>query len=159
MIHLPNYANALRCIAQVLQSNDVDIFQLSSGGDGLLVEYLDPNPPYLNILKLEFSPARIEILNREGESKRRHTKSMFRFDSVSETLRAAGRYLDSKRAELLRLKNSSDEGAELELEYRTRDGKLHSEILGTSSLREISVSMYKRRIRISNPVTLLTRQA
>ena len=159
MIHVPNYANALRCIAQVLQSYSVDIFQLSTDGDGFLVEYLDPNPPYRDILKLEFSAPRIEVLDRDGETKRRHTKSDFRFDSFPETLRAAGRYVDSKRAQLRGLKNSSAECGELEIEYQTRAGELRSEILDTSSLREIGVSMYKRRSRILNPVTLLTPRA
>jgi hypothetical protein len=160
MIYVPNYANALRCIAQALQSYGVDIFQLSADGDGFLVEYLDPDPPYRDILKLEFSASRIEVLDRDGETKRRrHTKSDFRFDSFPETLRAAGRYVDSKRAQLRGLKSSSAECSELEIEYQTRAGELRSEILDTSSLREIGVSMYKRRSRISNPVTLLTPRA
>jgi hypothetical protein len=160
MIYVPNYANALRCIAQALQSYGVDIFQLSADGDGFLVEYLDPNPPYRDILKLEFSASRIEVLDRDGETKRRrHIKSDFRFDSFPETLRAAGRYVDSKRAQLRGLKSSSAECSELEIEYQTRAGELRSEILDTSSLREIGVSMYKRRSRISNPVTLLTPRA
>jgi hypothetical protein len=158
MIYVPNYAQALRCIAQALQSYEIDTFQLSAEGDGFLVEYLDPSPPHLNILKLEFSAARIEILDREGKSKRRNTKSDFRFDSFPEMLRAAGRYMDSKRAELRRVKNCSAESGEVELEYQTREGELKSEILDTSSLREIGVTMYKRRNRLSNPVTFLTRR-
>jgi hypothetical protein len=158
MIHVPNYANALRCIAQTLQTYGVDIFQVSAGADGFVVEYLDPNAPYRDILKLEISTARIEILDREGESKRRNSKSEFRFDSFPETLRAAGRYVDSQRAELRRLKNCVEDG-ELEIEYQTRQGELRSETLDITCLREIGVAMYKRRNRISNPISFLTRRA
>ena len=159
MIHVPIYAVALRCIAQSLQSCNVDIFQLSTIGEGFVVEYLDPKPPYRNILRREFSAASIEILDREGQAKRRGGKSEFRFDSFPETLRAVGRYVDSKRVSLRRLKDCSIELDQLALEYQTRDGSLQSEILDIRSIREIGISMYKQRSRIANPVTLITRRA
>jgi hypothetical protein len=159
MMHVPIYANALRCIAQALQSDSIDIFQLSAVGEGYVVEYLDPNPPYLNILRLEFSAARIEILDREGRAKRRDSKSDFRFDSLPESLRAVGRYVDSRRVLLRRLRNGSAELDQVVLEYQTRDGSLQSEILDTRSIREIGIAMYKRRTRIADPITLITRRA
>ena len=143
MIHAPNYANSLRCIAQHLQTYGVDIFQLSTDRDVFLVEYLDPQPPYLKILNSELSAAQIEILSRHGESKRRYSKSEFRFDSFPEILRAAGRYVDTKRAELRRIKNCSAESGQVELEYQTRAGELRSEILDTSVLRDRRLDVQK----------------
>ena len=160
MFYLPNYASALRCIGQALQSHNVDVFELIADADGFLVNCGDPNPPHTNILKLEFSPDRIEILDREGQSLRHQTKSAFRFDNLPEILRAAGKYVDGKRGELRRLNNccSSFEAGDIELEYQTRSGEMRSETLAMNAIRDIAVNMYKQRRRISNPIDMLTRR-
>jgi hypothetical protein len=155
MFYLPNYAGALRCIGQALESRNIEVFELIADTDEFVVECGDPNPPHTAILKLHYSPDRITILDREGQAKRRRAKSEFRFDSLPEILRAAGRYIDSRRGRLRRLNNCVSEG-EVELEYQIRSGEIRSEKLKLALIREIAVNMYKRRSRISNPVEILT---
>ena len=159
MIFLPNYASVLRCIGQALESRNIDIFELTTEADEFLARYGDPTPPYTGILEIRFSAQRIEILDREGRARRRQTKSAVRFDSLPEILRAAGRHVDSKRAQLGRLNNCClSEAGEVELDYQTRGGKVQSETLPMSLIRETAVDMYKRRSRISNPIDIVTRR-
>jgi len=80
-----------------------------------------------------------------------------RFDSLPEILRAAGNYVDSQGGQIRMLTNSSTLEASIEVEYQTRSG-IKSETLATSLIRDIAVTMFKRRTRISNPIDLLTRR-
>ena len=158
MFYFPNYAGALRCIGQSLESRNIDVFELIADADDFVVQCADPNPPYTKLLKLHYSLDAITILDREGQAKRRRVKSEFRFDSLPETLRAAGKYIDGKRAQLRRLNNCVSEG-EIELEYQIRSGEIRFEKLNLSLIREIGVNMYKRRSRISNPIEILTHRS
>jgi len=161
MFYSSNYSSALRCIGQALESHNIDVFELIiTEADELVVECGDPNPPYTGFLKLQFSTDSIKIIDRENQARRRQTKSELRFDSLPEILRATGKYLDSKRAELRRLSNCcpSDAG-DVELEYQTRAGDVQSETLDMSLIREVAVNMYKRRNSISNPISTITRRS
>jgi len=159
MLYLPNYASALRCIGQAMQSRNVDVFELIADADGFIVQCGDPNPPHTGFFKLQFSLDSIKILDRQDQAQRRRTKSELRFDSLPEILRAIGKCVDSKRAQLRRLNNCcSSEAGDIELEYQTRAGGLQSETLVMSLIRETAVDMYKRRSRISNPINPLTRR-
>ncbi len=159
MLYLPNYAGALRCIGQVLQNQNIELFELKTHANEFRVQGGDPNPPYTALIELHFSLDSIKILDREGQARRCQSKSEFRFDSLPEILRAVGEYIDNKRGHLRRLNNcgSSDQG-DVELEYETRAGDIRSETLALSFIREAAVHMYKRRSRLSNPISMLTRE-
>ena len=160
MVYRPTYASALRCIGQSLESHNIDLFELViTEADEFIVECGDPNPPYTGVLKLQFSTDSIKIIDRENQARRRQTKSELRFDSLPEILRATGKYVDSKRAELRRLSNCCpSEAGDVELEYQTRAGDVQSETLDMSLIREVAVNMYKRRNNISNPINTITRR-
>jgi hypothetical protein len=159
MLYLPNYAVDLRCIGQVLQSQNIEVFELTCDDNDFRVQGANPNPPDTGLVELRFSLDDIKILDREGQARRRQSKSEFRFDSLSEILRAVGKYIDDKRgAQLRRLNNCcvSDQD-EVEIEYQTRAGEARSETLSMSAIREIAVNMYKKRSRLSNPIGMVTR--
>jgi hypothetical protein len=158
MLYLPNYAVALRCIGQALQNQNIEVFDLRTDNDEFRVYGGDPTPPYTGLIELHFSPDSIKILDRQGQARRRKSKAEFRFDSVPEVLRAVGEYIDSKRGLLRRLNNCclSDQG-DVEVEYETRAGDVRSEPLAMSFIREAAVDMYKRRTRLSNPISMFTR--
>ena len=158
MFYIPNYASALRCIGQALERQNIDIFELITDGDGFVVRCADPKPPYTGILRLHYSADSITVLDRQGQAQRRRTKSQFRFDSLPQILRATGRYVDTKRVQLLRLNNGWVSAGEVEIEYQIRSGEARSEILLMDLIREIAVNMYKERSRISNPIDILTRR-
>lgn len=158
MLYLPNYAGALRCIGQALETRNIAVFELTVVADEFVVRCGDPNPPYTGILTLHYSPQRITILDREGQARRRQMKPYFRFDRLPEILRAAGRYVDSKRGEIRMLTNCSAAEAGIEVEYQTRAG-VKSEMLSTATIRDIAVHMFKRRTQISNPIDMLSRRS
>jgi hypothetical protein len=159
MLYVPNYAVALRCIGQALQSQNIEVFELKCDANDFLVQGANPSPPYTGFIELRFSLDDIKVLDREGQAGRRRSKSEFRFDSLSEILRAVGKYVDNKRAaRLCRLNNccSSDQG-EIEIEYQTRAGDVQLETLPMSVIRETGVAMYKKRTRLPNPIGMVTR--
>jgi hypothetical protein len=158
MLYLPNYARALRCIGQALQTQNIEVFELKTAANEFRVQCEDPNPPYTALIEFTFSPDNITILDREGQLRRRQTSSEFRFDSLPEVLRAVGEYIDRKRVHLRRLNNCclSDQD-EIEIEYQTRAGDIRAETLSVSAIRETAVDMYKRRTRLSNPIGMITR--
>jgi hypothetical protein len=162
MLNLPNYARALRCIGQELQTLEIEVFELKTFAGEYRLTAGDPHPPYSGLIALSFSPQRIEMLDREGQARRGRSSAEVRFDAVPEMLRALGEYLDSRRMQLRRVDNSAASAAAdapaLTLEYQNRAGEVETEDLATSFLRDASVRMYKRRTRISNPIDILTRK-
>jgi hypothetical protein len=159
MLYLPNYAVALRCIGQALQIQNIEVFELKCDANDFLVQGANPIPPYTGLIELRFSIDDIKILDRERQAERRQSKSEFRFDSLSEILRAVGKYVDNKSAaRLCRLNNccSSDQG-EVEIEYQTRAGDVRLETLSMSVIRETGVDMYKKRTGLPNPLRMVTR--
>lgn len=161
MRYLPNYAGALRCIGQALQSQGIEAFELITHSDEFRLQCGDPNPPYLALFKLRFLTEEIIILDRAGQSRRGQSNRDFRFDSLPELLRAVGDYVDIKQGYLRRFDNSQSpnlEDSTVEVEYETRAGEIRSENLTIGFLRESAVHMYKRRTRLSNRINLVTRQ-
>ena len=161
MLYLPNYAGALRCIGQALQTHEIEVFDLQSQDDAFRLLAGDPNPPYTALIELRFSGDNIKILDREGQARRGQSAADVRFDSVSEILRAVGEYIDNRRGHLRRVNNSCPSIADqpvVEIEYQTRTGDIRTENLPRNVIHEASVRMYKRRTRISNPISILTRQ-
>lgn len=160
MIRLPNYASALRCIGQALEQRGIDVFELvvTEAGE-FSVAYGDPDPPHTRVFKIQFSPDNIKVLDREGQARRCATKSELRLDSLPEMLRAAGSYVDGKRAQLRRLNNCAlSEAADLELEYQGRGGAAQRETLAKDVIREIRVKMYRERSDLSNPINFVARR-
>jgi hypothetical protein len=159
MLYHPNYAGTLRCIGQALQNHNIEVFELKSDANQFRVQGADPNPPYTGLIKLNFSIDDIKILDREGQARRRRSKSEFRFDSLPEILRAVGKYVDNKRAARLRWVNScclSDQD-KIEIEYQDRAEDIRAETLSMSAIRETAVDMYKKRTRLPNPIGMVTR--
>ena len=159
MLYLPHYAVALRCIGQALQSQNIEVFELQCDANDFRVQGANPDQSDTGLIELSFKLDDIKILDREGQGRRRRSKSEFRFDSLSEILRAVGKYLDDKHGSQLRRLNNcclSDQD-EVEIDYHTRSGDVRSETLSMSAIREIAVNMYKKRTRLSNPVGMVTR--
>ena len=163
MLYLPNYASALRCIGQALQKREIEVFDLRGYPDEFRLLAGDPQPPYTALIELSFSSENIEMLDREGQARRGESPADVRFDSVSEILRAVGEYMDRKRGEPLRRINNSNFPIAglpvIEIEYQTRAGEVRTEKLTMNIIRDASVTMYKRRARLSNPISILTGRA
>ena len=109
---------------------------------------------------MRFSIDELQILDRDGQARRGQLNAEIRFDSVSEMLRAIGGYINNKRAYLRRVTNccaAVSNHPVVEIEYETRAG-VQTESLPVSFIREASVNMYKKRIRIAKPASIFVRQ-
>jgi len=158
MLYHLNYAVALRCIGQLLQQQDIEIFEIKTDGSEFHLECGDPNPPYTEIIRLDYSIDKIKILDRQAQIRRGGSRPEVRFDSIPEMLRAIGEYVDAKRSHLRRLDGAClAHRPDLQLEYQTRAGEIVSETLALDWVHETAVRMYKKRARIANPVSMLTR--
>ena len=158
MLYVTNYAVTLRCLGQALQRQNIEVYEIKPRAGEFRLECGDPNPPYTGIIQMEYSADAIKIFDREAQALRGQSRTEFRFDSMSEMLRAIGQYIDSKRARLRRLSSTCfSDPPDLELEYETRTGEIVSENLAMSLIHETAVRMYKRRTRISNPISMVTR--
>jgi len=159
MFYLPNYAGAFRCIGQQLQRQKIEVFELKSHANEFRLQCGDPNPPYTGVTRMSLSKEQIQMIDREGRSRRGQASPEIRFDGIPEILRAVGEYLDRKGGALRTLNNSpSSSDAAFEIEYQTRAGQIQSESLTMTFIREACVRMYQRRSALSEPVNLLTRK-
>lgn len=159
MLYHSKYAVALRCVGQVLQQNNIEVFELTSEPNEFYVQGGAPEPPFTSLIQISFSLARIAVLDREGRAKRGQSDGTVRFDSLAEVLRSVGEYVDQKLGNLRRINNcDSTWDASLEIEYVTRGGHIQLEKLPISFLRETSVRMYKRRMESIEPVSILRRR-
>lgn len=143
-----NSASALRCIGQTLQHLEIEAFELKRYFRDFRLLAGDPNPPYTALIELNFSPERIEALEREGQGRRGQSNLNLSFDSLPEMLRAIGEYIDNKQGRLRRIDNSCSSTPNnpiMTIEYETRTGDLQTENLTMSSLHDASVRMYRRR--------------
>ena len=157
MVYLLPYAVALRCIGQVLQQQNIEIFEIKTDGSEFQLECGDPNPPYTEIIRLDYTIDKIRILDRQAQTRRGGSRPEVRFDSVPEMLRTIGEYIDAKRAHLRRLDGAClAHRPDLEVEYQTRAGEIVSETLALGWVHETADRMYKKCSRIANPVSMLT---
>jgi len=92
-------------------------------------------------VQLNYSSSDIERLEQEGQSRRRNPHGMPETNSPSQVLRAAGAYLDRKRAKLQEL--SKLDGI-IKVRYDTALGST-SEELTVSYLYDMAVRLYMRR--------------
>ena len=125
-------------------SQNIEVFELKCDANDFRVQGANPDLPDTGLIELRFKPDDIKILDREGqERRRRQSKAEFRLDSLSEILRAVGKYVDGKHGSQLRRLNNcclSDQD-EVEIEYQTRAGDVQPETLSMSAIREIAVNM------------------
>jgi hypothetical protein len=92
-------------------------------------------------VQLNYGPSDIERLEQQGQSRRRNSHAMPDTYSPSQVLRAAGAYLDRKRAKLQEL--SKLDGI-IKVRYDTALGSTTEE-LTVSYLYDMAVRLYMRR--------------
>ena len=153
MASIDSHARELRTLGQQLDKLGIDIFELRHLGGDYVVDCADPNPPFTDLIHLQFSAIELESLELAAARARTRRFTQVNFQSMAETLRATGRYVDRLNAKLLNITvpdNVSD-GILFKIEYRSRDGRYHSEEIRANDLAELAIRMYKERVRIHNP--------
>jgi hypothetical protein len=161
---LPSNARALRALGQAAEAAKLETFELEKVGSDYVLRgkpspvdtelppvqsgWLPwkkspspvspgPAPPH----ELRYTPDDIRRLDAEGRSRRSGRQAMPDAYAPSQILRAAGAYLDRKRAKLLRLSRREHT---LELRYETAAGTAEED-LPVSYLYDLTIRLYKNR--------------
>ena len=168
-MQITTYAQTLRALGQALEAARCENFNLRPVGENYyirgerLVEVLPPpQAPHPNFwqklktngvpeaaqpqvlrtpMELAYTAGDIDQIEQEGQAQRRDPHGMPDAYSPSQVLRAAGAYLDRKRAKLQEL---SRKNGSIKLRYETSFGATTEE-LTVSYLYDLAVRMYLRR--------------
>ncbi|MGE5061559.1 MAG: hypothetical protein ACM3N3_20120 [Betaproteobacteria bacterium] len=147
MSSLETTSKTLRVIGQVLEKNGIDLFELRYNGDEYRLLCGDPEPPHLRLVEMSYFHEEIGALDAAAKNQRKERFTLVNFESLPEILRVAGRRVDEQRGRLVRIGNSDGSISvdAIRLDYRTRDGRLHSEEIALSSACDLALRMYKER--------------
>ena len=152
MAPIYSYARELRTIGQQLDKQGIDIFDLRYVDGDYLLECADPNPPFTDLIHLRYSDFELKSLELAAAQARSAGFTQVNFQSMAESLRATGRYVERLNAKLLRI-SAPDVGLEgilFKIEYQSRDGRHCFEDIRNNDLAELAIRMYKERARISS---------
>lgn len=154
MVTRYKHARELRTIGQQLDKQSIDIFELRYEEGDYILEYPDPNPPFIDIIVCRYSAFEVSSLELTAAQARSAGFNFVNFESMAEILRAIGRKLEKLDAKLQRLAilDSKSGGTRYKVEYETRDGRYHAEEVATDEITDVARRMYKERARIrGNP--------
>jgi hypothetical protein len=143
----PNYATALRCIAQHLELRGLKTFDIRSEGTGYIALCGYQDPPSATPVTVQFSPADIEELDRSGEENRGKSLPAKEFLNQIQILRTIGGYLDKNEARLIRISNNDSPGTDslFRVEYQSRTGEHVIDDRAGAAIYDMCVVMYKQR--------------
>jgi hypothetical protein len=165
------YALLLRPVGQLLEALRIESFSLSVENEDLVVRDKTPGRKQITprerallaewqvthtrpqdkegalklasgILEWRMTPADIDRLEREGQSRRRNPNLTPDIHSVSQMLRVVGALVDHKNGRLLQL---TKEDQRLTFEYELLNGKKVAEELGVPALYDLWVRIYRRQ--------------
>lgn len=156
MVGRYSYSRALRIIGQELEKRGIDIFELRHDGAEYLLQCGDPTPPYLGLVQLRYSVNELKSLDLAAAANRRSGFKLVDFDGLAEILRALGRHVEKKEAELRAIStlDSLNDGNKFRLEYEVRGGRVHVEELYEASVAAQAEHMYHERARIAGDRTV-----
>jgi hypothetical protein len=145
-----SYSRALRLIGQELDKRGIDIFELRHDGEEYLLQCGDPTPPYLALIQLRYSVNELKSLDHAAATKRSSGFKLVDFNGLAEILRALGRHVEKKEAELRGVStlDSIGDGKKFRLEYEVLGGRVHVEELYETSIAAKAEQMYHERARI-----------
>jgi len=186
-VHIPGFARQLRALGQALEKFSFSAFdlELNSGiylvrGRAISTENVNfsfvhfvrellrgtSSRPTLSCsdgqVDLRFSPQEIEGFDVRGRVRRRDASKMPDPYSISQILRGAGSYLDSRN--VLSLNGISLKGKWVTVNYQTTDGRLEQSQQDLEYFYDYWVKMYLRRSNRtklpppSDPTVLVTWQ-
>jgi hypothetical protein len=177
MAHIPQYAQLLRPIGQMLEGLGVESFNLEVEGDDFVVrgqrreiapttpevrtfrilwevirgKHPDPQPtaaPSSGVVELRYTAEDIAQMERAGREKRSASSGTPEAHALSQILRAMGDFVDQKQGRLLAVKK---ENQTLTIEYESALKRKISEELTVSALYDHWVRMYLKRSQRTEP--------
>jgi len=151
MAPIYSHARELRTIGQQLDKKGIDIFDLRYQDGDYFLECADPNPPFTDLIQLQYSALDLQSLELAAAQARSTGFTQVNFQSMAELLRATGRYVERLSAKLLRITapDGALDGVQFRIEYQSRDGRHCAEDIRNNDLSELTIRMYKERARIN----------
>ncbi|MGH7797112.1 MAG: hypothetical protein ACREQ2_19795 [Candidatus Binatia bacterium] len=152
-----SYDQQLRTIGQSLEAQRINVFELSSQGDGYVIKgEPDKETSLLAMLRnwqrrmrseganssLTFTSYDIDELDRQGRAHRAKTNRLPDFHSLPNTLRIVGSYLESKEAELIELRKHE---LSFSILSRSKFGHPEFEEKSLGSFYDLFVKLHSRR--------------
>lgn len=146
-----HYAQELRTIGQQLDKQNIDIFDLHYDDGNYILVCGDPNPPFSELIRLNYSASDLKSLEFRAVEARSSGFKLVEFASLGETLRAIGRYVERLDAKLSRISapDSVSDGSMFKIEYESRAGHLQVEDMVANDIADLAMRMYKERSYIN----------
>jgi hypothetical protein len=147
MVTRYNHARELRTIGQQIDKQSIDMFDLRYDDGDYVLECGDPNPPFTDLLRLRYTKYELQSMELAAAQARSGKFTLVNFESLAEILRAIGRKLEKLDAKLTRISTleAGIRGIRFQIDYETRDGRLRTEEMITSSIADLAMRMYKER--------------
>ena len=153
------YDRQLRSIGQSLEAQRINVFELSTQGDGYVIKgEPDKETSLLAMLRtwqrrlrsdgvngsLTFTSYDIDELDRQGRARRSRTNRLPDFHSLPNTLRMVGSYLEAKEAELIELRKHE---LSFSILSRSKFGHPEFEEKSLGSFYDLFVKLHSQRSR------------
>ncbi len=157
-----HYDEDLRAIGQALEARDISVFELKHLADWYVIQgtpeqtgsLSSKNTAWLRRLRsgstaesLTLTLADVEQLSHAGRAKRSNPERLTNFQSVPNTLRTIGAYLDSREVELIELHKRR---ISITLSYRDKAGRERKEDRPIFSFYKLFLELRENRSRESS---------
>ncbi|HEX2243424.1 MAG TPA: hypothetical protein VHK27_09260 [Gammaproteobacteria bacterium] len=141
------YAQALRAIGQDLQGHGALAYEIDVSDAEFRVQCDCDLPPPGNLLSLCYTSRILEQIDFMGKLKRTGVSSVNSPESLPDTLRTLGAYVDRENGRLLRIANYELSGPEIayRVEFALPDGSRMENTLSKPALEGIANSLRQQR--------------
>ena len=141
------YGQALRAIGQDLQGHGALVYEINVSDAEYRVQCDCDLPPPGNLLSLCYTSRILEQIDFMGKLKRTVVSSVNSPESLPDTLRSLGAYVDREHGRILRLANYELSGPEIayRVEFSLPDGSRVENTLSKLALEEITASLRQQR--------------
>jgi hypothetical protein len=141
------YGQALRAIGQDLESHGALAYEIDVNQAEYRVQCDCELPPPDNLLSFCYTSKILEQIDFMGKLKRTGISSMNSSESLSNTLRTLGSYVDIENGALLRVTNYETQGPEIayRIEFALANGNRLEKTLSKQVVDEITGSLRQAR--------------
>ena len=141
------YGQALRAIGQDLQGHGALAYEINVSDAEYRVQCDCDLPPPGNLLSLSYTSRILEQIDFMGKLKRTGVASVNSPESLPDTLRSVGAYVDRENGRILRIANYEFLGPEIayRVQFALPDGSRVENTLSKPALDEITKSLRQKR--------------
>src|SRR5512142_2725274 len=146
------YSNALRCIAQSLQSLELKALEIKTHGDSYVVQLWYKGVSLAMDVERHYTAESLKELDIKGREKVRAFPAAPDLLGLSHVLRLAGNYVDRTRGRLVRVswQYQSDKIQSVTIQYEPlNNGRPAQSESQLTTIEEVCIHVYKQKKRIN----------